>query len=141
LKAVIAALPFAIRHASMEHAMQLHVSMEYVMIPHSLVTVTAASKALIAAFLFVIHHVSMEHAMKLLLPFTCDCADNFEGSDCSRPICSPACVNGVCNAHPFAIPHVSMEHAAKVHSFLFAVQHVSMEYAMLLHSLVTVKQL
>jgi hypothetical protein len=47
-----------------------NVSMEYVMIPHSLVTVTAASKALIAAFLFVIHHVSMEHAMKLLLPVT-----------------------------------------------------------------------
>ena len=63
------------------------------MLPHSLVTVTAASKALIAAFLvstsilsqstlpccyclllsffqFVIHHVSMEHAMKLLLPVT-----------------------------------------------------------------------
>jgi hypothetical protein len=137
-----------------------NVSMEYVMIPHSLVTVTAASKALIAAFLFVIHHVSMEHAMKLLLPvtvqsvngvcnaatFSCDCPNNFEGPDCSIPICSPACVNGVCNAVTFTCDCQSNFEGSDCSSVNgvcnahpFAIPHVSMEHAAKVHSLVTVK--
>ena len=77
------------------------------MLPHSLVTVKATSKALIAAFL-VSRPVPLVNALYLAAStyfsysssvcnpscvngtcngttFTCDCADYFEGSDCSTP--------------------------------------------------------
>jgi hypothetical protein len=164
LKALIAAFLFAVQLVSTEYAMLLpllvtvkatlkaltavdpfavqHVSMEYVML-HS--------------FLFAVQHVSMEYAMLLhslvtvKATFSCDCPNNFEGPDCSIPICSPACVNGVCNAVTFTCDcqsnfspdnHVSMEYVMLSKALTavppFAIHLVLMEHATRLLSPVTV---
>ena len=64
--------------------------------------------------------------------FTCDCENNFEGSDCNVP--------SMCAKSYYMYTYVCLDSILTSFTFpQFAVQHVSMEYAMLLHSLVTVQ--
>jgi membrane protein CcdC involved in cytochrome C biogenesis len=124
LKALIAAFLFAVQLVSTEYAMLLpllvtvkatlkaltavdpfavqHVSMEYVMLPHLAVTVQTILKALIAAFLFAVQLVSTEYAMLLPLLVTVKATLKALTAVVQHvPVCSPACVNGVCNAATF----------------------------------------